>query len=65
MFPVHERSVTGFNAGTNKTEVDLHELCERGDAECVWILLSQAILLGALRMDYIIASYSLASLVNR
>ena len=22
-------------------EVDLHELCERGDAECVWILLSQ------------------------
>lgn len=24
-------------------EVDLHELCERGDAECVWILLSQAV----------------------
>ena len=22
-------------------EVDLHELCERGDVECVWILLSQ------------------------
>ncbi|CAE7429296.1 ANK1 [Symbiodinium natans] len=25
----------------NLVFVDLHELCERGDAECVWILLSQ------------------------
>ena len=29
---------------TSEAQVDLHELCERGDAECVWILLSQAAL---------------------